>query len=193
VIGLHALVFSALMAMKIVVDRDAVPEVEPITPPLRVEPLPREKPPEIPLDPVARRSMPSIPVVIPVFPTESVVEKVAETVVVIPAGESGGLPREEPVAIAPTALSYRATRSPNEYYPAASVRMQEEGAAIVRACVGPSGQLQGRPEIERSSGSRSLDAAALAWVREAVQFTPATRNGEAISACKGFRVNFTLR
>src|SRR5689334_14138477 len=85
VIGLHALVFSALMAMKIVVDHDAVPKVEPITPPLRVEPLPREKPPEISLDPVARRSMPSIPVVNPVFPSETVMEKVAETVVVIPA------------------------------------------------------------------------------------------------------------
>ena len=193
VIGLHALVFSALMAMKIVVDRDTVPDIQPITPLEKVEPVPQPAPPDIRPNAMARLSAPDIPVPSPAFPDETMIERVPEAIPsVVTGGDAGPVP-PEPVVIAPTALSFRATRSPNEYYPASSVRMQEEGAAIVRVCVGPAGQVEGKPQIERSSGSRSLDGAALAWVREAVQFAPATRNGEAVAACKGFRVNFTLR
>ena len=56
----------------------------------------------------------------------------------------------------------------------------------------PLGTLEGPPAIERSSGSRHLDGAALKWASEALAFTPATRNGAAVSACKGFRVSFRL-
>jgi hypothetical protein len=48
------------------------------------------------------------------------------------------------------------------------------------------------PTIENSSGSARLDGAAVTWAREALRFTPATRSGSPVSACKGFRVNFTL-
>jgi protein TonB len=83
-------------------------------------------------------------------------------------------------------------RSADDYYPAASLRLQESGTAIVQVCVAPSGRLEGAPAIQQSSGSPRLDAAALKWAREALRFTPATRGGVPISACKGFRVNFKL-
>jgi protein TonB len=97
------------------------------------------------------------------------------------------------VPVPSTALSYRAVRSPDDYYPQASITLQEEGVATVRICVGPTGRLEGRPTIERSSGSRRLDNAALQWAREALTFTPATLNGAPVSDCKGFRVNFNLK
>lgn len=193
VIGLHALVFSALMAMKIVVERDTVPDVQPLTPLAKIEPLPQQAPPDLRPDAMPRFSAPDIPLPRAQFPEETLIERVPDVIPPVVSGGDMATVPPDPVVVAPTALSYRATRSPNEYYPASSLRMQEEGAAIVRVCVGAAGQIEGKPQIERSSGSRSLDVAALAWVREAVQFTPATRNGEAVTACKGFRVNFTLR
>jgi TonB family protein len=84
-------------------------------------------------------------------------------------------------------------RSPDDYYPSASITMQEEGAAIVRVCVGPTGRIEGTPSVQRSSGSRRLDAAAVKWAGEGMVFRPATRNGAAVSDCKDFRVVFNLR
>jgi outer membrane biosynthesis protein TonB len=49
------------------------------------------------------------------------------------------------------------------------------------------------PMLETSSGYARLDSAALKWARGALRFTPAQRNGQAIPACKGFRVTFRLK
>lgn len=99
----------------------------------------------------------------------------------------------EPLAVTVTEIGYRSTRSPDDFYPAASIRNGESGIAIVQVCVSPSGKVTGRPRVTESSGYARLDAAAVAWATEATRFTPATRNGEPVAACKGFRVNFTLR
>lgn len=194
VVGLHALVFSALMAIRVTVERERGPVVEPITPLPRTEPPPRELPPRIVPDAMPRRPALDFPLPQPLFPDDTVAERVPESgPITRPAGEDGEAGPGEMAVLEPTPLAYRATRSPDDYYPVTSMRLQEEGTAIVRTCVGPGGRLEGRPQVERSSGSRRLDEAALAWVREALVFTPATRNGEAVTACKGFRVNFTLK
>lgn len=193
VIGLHALVIGALMTMRITIDRLPVVTVfKPVTsvpeqPPLPPPPLPTVQPTiatpalHLPMLPV-----PSIATPNPItLPAEVPVNTVAE---------SGLGPVTESVAIEvpATALQFRAIRSPDDYYPAASLRLQEQGDAIVRVCVSAAGTLEGPPAIERSSGSRHLDGAALKWASEALAFTPATRNGAAVSACKGFRVSFRL-
>ena len=98
-----------------------------------------------------------------------------------------------PQPIAPTALSYRTRRSTDDFYPPVSIRMAEEGAAVVRVCVGPAGELQGAPQVQRSSGHARLDAAAIAWAREALTFIPAAENGVPVASCKGFRVRFALK
>jgi protein TonB len=95
--------------------------------------------------------------------------------------------------IAPTDLQAVATRSADDYYPSASIRLEEEGVAIVRVCVDASGQPAGRPTVDASSGFARLDAAAVQWAREALRFTPATRDGVAVPGCKGFRVRFDLK
>lgn len=194
VVGLHAVVISALMAMRITGDILPPPPVfKPVTDITPVQPLPPEQRPRVPFDDsefvvdLPRLPQPqfqkSEPIWNPPDPGPATVPEAG-------GAEDGFVAIPE---ISPTELLSRATRSPNEFYPPVSVQRGEEGAAEVRVCVGPSGRLEGQPTMLRSSGSRHLDAAALAWAREAMEFTPATRNGSPVSACKGFRVNFSLR
>ena len=83
-------------------------------------------------------------------------------------------------------------KSPDEFYPATSVTLQEQGVSIVRVCVGANGRIEGQPTTQVSSGYKRLDQAAIRWTREALRFTPATENGVGVTACKGFRVVFNL-
>jgi len=196
VVGLHALVIAALMTVKIAVDRpEPTHSFQPISS-VPMEPLPPEPRPTLETKEVVQRwTVPDLPRpditqeeyrwVQPDIGRVSTPAQDAVAPTVTNEGGTNGVPASE--------LRYRATRSPDDFYPATSVTLQEEGTAVVRVCVAPSGRLEGAPVIERSSGFRRLDAAAVQWAREALDFTAATRNGAAVSACKGFRVNFKLR
>lgn len=92
-----------------------------------------------------------------------------------------------------TPLQYRMVRPTDDYYPNASLVQEEHGVSVVRVCVDAAGHIAALPSIETSSGYRRLDEAAIRWARESLRFTPATRDGVAVPACKGFRVNFNLR
>jgi TonB family protein len=105
--------------------------------------------------------------------------------------EGAGARVEPPLP--PTPLGWREARPIDDFYPPVSIRMGEEGATVVRACVDAAGALQRSPEVQSSSGHSRLDSAAVAWTREALVFTPATRNGARIPSCKEFRVRFRLR
>jgi protein TonB len=89
---------------------------------------------------------------------------------------------------APSAIAYgNRTRVA---YPLEALRNREQGTVILRVLVGTDGSVLG-VEIEKSSGSRSLDRAA----RDAVgkwRFHPATRNGVAHSAWASVPVTFNL-
>lgn len=194
VVGLHALVIGGLMTMKIAIDNARPPAVfKPVTAIEPVEPLP--PPPRLQVTPSVAIPAWTPPTVVPPLITIDVIPRApAESAPVLVPEAPVGPVAEHPVdAVPATALTYRATRSPDDYYPAISLRLQEQGDAVVRVCVGPTGRREGSPVVERSSGSRHLDAAAVKWASEALAFTPATRNGAAVSACKGFRVNFTLK
>ncbi len=194
VIGLHALVIGALMTMRIVTD--GLPMVTVFKPVTQVEPAdPLPPPPSLPVEPSIVAPPLHLPMVAPpnIDLPRSITAPVESPAVLVPETRQGPV-GETPVEQVPaTALQYRATRSPDDYYPATSLRLQEQGEVIVQVCVSPAGSLEGSPTVERGSGSRRLDAAAVKWASEALAFTPATRNGAAISACKGFRVNFRLQ
>lgn len=203
-IALHALVIGALMTAHF------VPRPEPIAIPTWIdtytppdEPVvqpPQEIPVDIKVPPViVSIPIPDVPVDVPVvdIPDSTALQSQPAPAevgpVVAPAPDVGVAgPVAEPV-IATTALQYRAVRPADDYYPDASLKLQEAGTAIVQVCVAPTGRIEGAPTIQQSSGSPRLDAAALRWAREALRFTPATRGGVPVSACKGFRVNFRLR
>jgi TonB family protein len=198
VIGLHALVITALIASKFV-----PPMIEKE---LRMTWIDEQQPEELPPPPqparkplVAQRFQVVVPVIAPPEINLPLEAEVAEA----PAAESGPVqvqsdpgPVTDTVVEAParvfTDLRYSIERSTEEYYPPASVSLQEQGVAIVRICVDGAGRLSGRPSIQTTSGFKRLDQAALKWAGEALKFTPAMGNGVGVPACKGFRVVFNL-
>jgi len=78
-----------------------------------------------------------------------------------------------PTDAAPSPLAYL-TRTPVKY-PREALQRHEQGTVILRVLVGADGKPQS-VEIEKSSGSRSLDQAARAAV-ERWTFQPGTLNG----------------
>jgi TonB family protein len=82
------------------------------------------------------------------------------------------------------------TVDPDDYYPADSRRRGEQGAPIVRVCVGPSGALLREPTITENSGFPDLDAAAIA-VAKAMRYSAAVEGGaKAPESCIKFKVKF---
>jgi protein TonB len=90
---------------------------------------------------------------------------------------------------APSAIAYGSRTQ--VAYPREALRNRVQGTVMLRVLVGADGSVLG-VEIEKSSGSSSLDRAA----REAVarwRFHPATRNGVAHSAWASVPVTFDLK
>jgi TonB family protein len=80
--------------------------------------------------------------------------------------------------------------NPDDYYPSGSRRRGEQGAPIVRVCVGPSGALLREPEITDTSGFPDLDGAAIK-VAKANRYAPAVRGAAAPpESCIKFKVKF---
>ena len=79
-----------------------------------------------------------------------------------------------------------------DYYPAASMRLGEEGAATVHACVGPNGKLYEEPSIAKTSGSARLDEGALKLAK-AGHYNPGTEDGKPVNACMNFSIKFQLK
>jgi TonB family protein len=80
-----------------------------------------------------------------------------------------------------------------DYYPDASRRLGEQGAAAVQVCVDPLGRLTSEPTIIQSSGSTRLDGSARTLARAGSgHYRPTTEDGHAVSACFPFRIRFEL-
>jgi TonB family protein len=197
-VALHALVIAGLMMMKVMPELRSDIRLLPID--MDIKPPPEATPTDPkPVD--TKRVFSTPPVDIPIVD----IPEITDNIITLPPETTGPVAetatmQEGPgtgTAVVPdipsTPLQFRAVRPADDYYPSASQSLQEEGMAIVRVCVSPAGALQGKPSIQTSSGSPRLDAAALAWAREALRFTPATERGAPVAACKGFRVNFKLR
>ncbi|HUN25339.1 MAG TPA: energy transducer TonB [Steroidobacteraceae bacterium] len=88
-------------------------------------------------------------------------------------------------------LDMRRSGDPNDYYPPTSRRLEEQGTAIVRACVNSEGRLDGSPSIQHTSGSSRLDEAAVKYASHA-RYNPETEDGRPVPGCTAFRVKFEL-
>jgi protein TonB len=165
---------EALQVVDVTVPEDAPRPPPPIERPRLLDPMP-----ELP----RAADLPDLP---PLAGGEITVPTVQE------AGAAGGSAVVPPPA-PPTPMRYRETRAIDDFYPPVSIRLAEGGVATVRACIDASGRLQDEPSITSSSGHARLDAAAAAWARESLSFTPGTRDGKPVGGCKDFRVRFRLR
>jgi TonB family protein len=192
VVGLHALVIGVLMTMKLELIEPLILVFKPITPVDEMDKTPPVEAPELVVDETTPRLwVPEVPA--PVVTTQPDSAITPEPSQPAPNSATASPGSGEGFVIPSTALVSRATLSPDDFYPAASISLQEEGVSVVRVCVGPTGRVEGKPTIQRSSRIRRLDDAAIRWASEALEFTPATRNGAAVPDCKDFRVVFKLR
>jgi len=81
-----------------------------------------------------------------------------------------------------------------DFYPAASKRLNEEGSTVVRVCVGPNGKLTETPTVQTSSGSARLDEGAVNLAKAGSgKFQPATEDGKPITDCFAFRIVFKMQ
>jgi periplasmic protein TonB len=102
-----------------------------------------------------------------------------------------------PVVAAPvvrTALKLNPKSSqPNvdDYYPETSRRLEEQGVAKIKACVGANGKVKSA-SLEETSGFTRLDEAGIK-VAKLLRFTPPTVNGQAVDdACGTVPIRFKL-
>lgn len=185
-LSLHILVVALMLipAAAITFVRHAPPEqvVTIITPPPPAKPIP-VLPTPVKLVPQAHTP----PVVAPVVP---IVAATSNMPVYVPdvATPVAQPVQAAPIETAPSAIAYG--NRTQVAYPREALRNREQGTVILRVLVDIDGSVQ-TVEIEKTSGSRSLDRAA----REAVamwHFHPATRNGIAISAWASVPITFNL-
>jgi TonB family protein len=189
IVALHAVAISALMAWRISEATSKAPDRVLISWP---DPKPREIP-----EPV-RHSSPlkgvPLPAPLPPEPVVSIPEEPVMSVDLIPEGPviaDIGDSRTS-VTVADTPLRFQAVRPADDYYPPNAIRLEQQGTVIVRTCVDAAGRLSSAPTVVTGSRFRALDEAAIAWAGQALRFTPATKEGNAVGSCKEFRVNFRL-
>ncbi|HKS90332.1 MAG TPA: energy transducer TonB [Tepidiformaceae bacterium] len=81
----------------------------------------------------------------------------------------------------------------DDYYPAASIRLGEQGSAAIRVCVDPSGKLTAEPQVMKSSGSSRLDEGAIKLAKAGSgHYRATTENGTPVSSCYGYLITFNL-
>lgn len=78
-----------------------------------------------------------------------------------------------------------------DYYPAASKRLGEEGSPTLRVCVGADNKLTEVPSIAKSSGSARLDEGAVSLAK-AGRYVAASEDGRPVPSCFEFRIVFKL-
>jgi len=159
--------------------RRAMPAQRALTPPLREAPAPQSR--------TAAEARPDTPTPAPSSPE-------AEAVAAAPpsaAPPAAALPQgEAPVALSPPEYAAAYLNNPAPGYPRSARRAGEQGTVVLRVLVAADGS-PARVEVERSSGSASLDSAAL----EAVQrwrFVPARRGAVPVEAWVKVPVVFRL-
>ncbi|MHB8447701.1 MAG: energy transducer TonB [Rudaea sp.] len=184
-ISIHLLIIAFLLlpgaAIQIVRHIDTTPIVDIIVPtpakPIPVEPTPAP----LQAHPHVARIAPAVE---PVAATPTIMPV---TVDIAPPAITAP-PANAAAQTAPSAIAYGSRTQ--VAYPLDALRNREQGTVILRVLVGADGSVLG-VEIEKSSGSHSLDRAARVAVGK-WRFHPATRNGIAHSAWASVPVTFNL-
>ena len=188
ILALHAVLIYLLAAGIVHRIADAPP------PPLIArftEELSPHHPPPPPAGPQLVR--PTIELPVPDFPRE--VQAGPDTITV--PDKPSSPPSRAPASITvQRVLGGPGTGFPNtaDYYPAAAIRLREQGGVAVQVCIAGSGRLTSDPAIAQSSGSPRLDAGALALAKAGSgHYRPTTEDGLPVSSCFPLRIRFELR
>lgn len=187
VAGLHALAVALLMtATHVIVQREAETPLAVTLMPEVIVPPPVAAPPEAPPPPLAVTrsrailSRPDAPPSPP--PPDPASIPAAPTYVAAPptpAAPGPPAPRPAPPStapITPPVFDAAYLNNPAPTYPPQSRRVREEGEVVLRVRVSEAGRAS-EVRVDRSSGHRRLDRAAIAAVR-GWRFVPAQQDGQ---------------
>jgi TonB family protein len=84
--------------------------------------------------------------------------------------------------------------NPDEFYPEAARRLEEQGIATVQVCVDTKGHLTSDPTTLQSTGSPRLDGGALKLARAGSgHYRAATVDGQPVNSCYPLGIRFQLR
>jgi protein TonB len=103
-------------------------------------------------------------------------------------------PPPRPVAVVPS-TPVGTVQLPNcgeDYYPSQAKRLEQQGTAVVKVCVGVNNKIEGAVEVTNSSGFPQLDEAAAKCI-SAGRFKAGTVEGKPTASCKSYRIKFELR
>ncbi len=189
IIGLHVFVIWALAtglarrAMELV----APPITADIVEDIKKQDLPPPPPPPELEHPPVEVPPPDVTIDMPVETTSTAIVDVTDKPVARPPPPKASIPG--------TPLGQgRGFPNSEDFYPSGARRLGQEGISTVAVCVGPDGKLSKEPTVEKSSGTASLDEAALKLVHAASgHFKPATVEGKPIEACGKLPIRFTLK
>ncbi|MCB1633956.1 MAG: energy transducer TonB [Xanthomonadales bacterium] len=196
---LHVLVLGSLFLVRPVgeLPRKPIPPDTTIAP-VDIDPPPPLRPlvvPPKPPTPVTRVDPIPIPIPIPVIDPEPAPAEPIPIVAPTVAPTTEVTPTVATVTEAtPVTQDLRAGvdyRCPKLRYPAAARRAGDEGTVLLRLRLRHDGYLAAR-EVLRSSGSRALDGAALAWV-DKCSFSPPATDAGTMEVMASLPVSFQLR
>jgi protein TonB len=81
-----------------------------------------------------------------------------------------------------------------DFYPAGSKRLNEEGNVTLRVCVGSNGKLTEIPTVSETSGNARLDEGGIKLAKAGSgHYRPTTEDGKAVNSCFPFRIRFAIR
>jgi periplasmic protein TonB len=169
--------------------------IEALAPPIQTvieQETKQEAPPPPPPPPTFERP----PVEIP--PTDTIVElpvqQAATTAITNTTTQHVAAPPPKAAGVKVSGRPGKGFPNTEDFYPAASKRLNEEGATVVRVCVGPNGKITETPTVQTSSGSARLDEGAINLAKAGSgKYQAATEDGKAITDCFAFRIVFKMQ
>jgi periplasmic protein TonB len=191
IILLHLFIFWALATGL------AQRAIEMVAPPIQTDIVQEEtKKVEPPPPPPPQFEKPPVEIPPPDVTIDLPVEPQASTTAITNVTTKPVAAAPPPRAVSRTAMKIDSKRFPNseDYYPAASKRLGEEGTPVVKICLGPDGKMEGgSPSIATSSGSPRLDQGAIELVKAGARYiSPATEDGKPVAACQELRIRFQM-
>lgn len=189
IIGLHVFVIWALASglARRAIELVAPPITADIVEDIKKQDLPPPPPPPELERPPVEVPPPDVTIDMPVETTSTAIVDVTDKPVAHPAPPKPSAPGT------PLGLGKGFPNS-DEFYPSGARRLGQEGVATVAVCVGPDGKLSKEPSVEKSSGTASLDEAALRLVHAGSgRFRPATAEGKPVDSCGKLPIRFTLK
>jgi TonB family protein len=98
------------------------------------------------------------------------------------------------LAIGAQACPMIARAQTQDFYPAKSRRLHEEGTTRVKVCVDEKGNLTSEPVVTLSSGYPRLDEASIRLAKAGSgRYKPATQDGKTVAACAEFNIAWKLK